>query len=230
MTASEPPDWKVYERVIASFEVDHADMDTSVTPNARLIGSLSGVERQIDVLVDTRWEEGVSRRIIFDAKLRKRKINVKDVEAFEGMMRDVCAERGVIVCSAGYSKAALARAQQNIAIRIISAEEAAELDHGAVDLCPHCADNNAQGVVFWDGQFPLPLGLGWAIIFTGKCDTCYNFAFWCWDCGDQKLVPNDIVHECGCERSWFAETTEDEILFIVRTDEGEVPLDRRPLR
>jgi hypothetical protein len=103
-------------------------MDVSVTPNAKIMGSISGVPRQIDVLIDARWEEGAERRIIFDAKLRKRKVDVKDVESFEGMMRDVRASRGVLLCSSGYTKAALARAQQSIEIRIVTTDEAAKLD------------------------------------------------------------------------------------------------------
>ena len=33
-------------------------MDVSVTPNASLVGSVSGAPRQIDVLVDARWGDG----------------------------------------------------------------------------------------------------------------------------------------------------------------------------
>lgn len=207
-------------------------MDVSVTPNASLIGAISGTKRQIDVLVDARWDNDVARRIIFDAKMRKRKLDVKDVESFEGMMRDVRASRGVLVCPNGATKAALRRAQQNIDIRVISTEESMELDHAAIDPCPHCATNrNSQsGLVFWDGQFPMPLGAAWAIIFTGKCDVCRSFAFWCWDCGEKLVVPDSETHECGCERMWFVEASGDEVLFIVRVDDGEVQLDRRPVR
>jgi DNA mismatch endonuclease (patch repair protein) len=62
----------MYERLVAAFEMDDADMGTSVTPNASLTGSISGVPRQIDVLVDTRFERDNSRRLIFDAKRRSR--------------------------------------------------------------------------------------------------------------------------------------------------------------
>jgi hypothetical protein len=229
---SEDLDWRVYERVAACFEIDAANMDVSVTPNASLVGSISGVKRQIDILVDARWEEGTSRRIIFDAKLRKRKLDVKDVESFEGMMCDVRASRGVLVCPSGATKAAIRRAEQNIDIRVISTEESMELDHAAIDQCPHCATMNPDrpGLVFWDGQFPLPLGPLWAIVFTGKCDTCRSFAFWCWDCGEKAVVPDSERHECGCERVWFVEAGEDEMLFVVRVEDGEIPLDRRSLR
>src|SRR6266704_4770432 len=96
--SNDAPAWKIYERLVASFEVEAADMDASVTPNATLLGSISGVQRQIDVLVDARWDDDLSRRIIFDAKRRSRKV-------FEGLMRDVRASRGVLVCTKGYSEA-----------------------------------------------------------------------------------------------------------------------------
>ena len=44
------PAWRVYERVAACYEVETAGMDASVTPNASLVGSISAVPRQIDVL------------------------------------------------------------------------------------------------------------------------------------------------------------------------------------
>jgi hypothetical protein len=223
-------DWRIYERVVACFEVEAAEMDVSVTPNASLVGSISGVKRQIDILVDARWGEGTERRIIFDAKLRRRKVDVKDVESFEGMMRDVRASRGVLVCYSGYTKAALKRAEENIDIRIISAEDALEHDHSAIDPCPNCeAEKRKQkGLIFWDGQMPLPFDPGWAIIFTGKCDGCRSFAFWCWDCGEKVVVPDAESYECGCGHTWFVEKDNVETVFIVRLGDGEVPLDRRP--
>ena len=207
-------------------------MDASVTPNASLMGSISGVKRQIDILVDARWDAGTERRIIFDAKLRSRKIDVKDVESFEGLMRDVRATRGVLVCSKGHSAAALKRAEQNIDIRILDADEALEIDYSLIDRCPNCRIEKraVESLVFWDGQFPLPIGHSWALVFTGKCDTCRSFAFWCWDCGEKTVVPDSQTHKCGCEREWFIEKDENEALFIVRFEDGEVPLDRRPLR
>ena len=227
---NDAPAWRVYERVAACFEMETAGIDVTVIPNASLIGAISGIKRQIDILVDARWEEGLSRRIIYDAKLRKRKLNVTDIEAFEGLMRDVGAAKGVLVCASGWSPAAEARAEELIDIRLLSIEGLDDFDHAAMEACPNCDNvDGTRGMVFWDGQFPLPL-TGWAIVFTGKCDVCRCFAFWCWDCGDKKVVPDDIVHECGCERSWFVEANAEERMFIVRVDDGEIPIDRYPLR
>ncbi|MEE4208996.1 MAG: restriction endonuclease [Parvularcula sp.] len=205
-------------------------MDATVIPNASLKGEISGVQRQIDILVDARWESGIERRIVYDAKRRKRKIDVKDVESFEGMMRDVRAARGVIVCSSGWTKAAEARADETIDIVLMTIEEAEEFDHAAVDPCPNCADQDRKttGLVFWDGQFPLPLD-AWALVFTGKCDVCRSFAFWCWNCGEKSVVPDEVLHQCFCGWTWYVEHHDDEVVFWLRVEDGNIPLDRRPL-
>jgi hypothetical protein len=133
---ADTPAWRTYERPVAAFEVDGADMETSVTPNASLIGTISGAPRQIDVLVDVRFENDSSRRIVFDAKRRTRKVDVKEVESFEGMMRDVGAYRWILVCTKGYTEAARCRADQLIDVRIMDEEEALEHDFAISDPLP----------------------------------------------------------------------------------------------
>lgn len=137
------PDWRVYERVATCFEMESAGMDVSI----------SRVKRQIDILVDARWDEGIARCIIYDAKRRRRKINVNDVESFEGMMKDVQASRGVLICSNGWTETALG---PKIDIRLMIVEEVDDIDHAATDPCPYCqsAKRKQKGIVFWDGQFP----------------------------------------------------------------------------
>jgi len=224
------PKWKIYERLVACLEVENAGIEVSVSPNARLLGSISGAERQIDVLVDARWESGTKRRIIFDAKRRGRKIHIKDVGEFLGMMADVRAERGVLVCTNGWTNAAKKRADAAIELRLMTEEQTREFDFGAIEPCPLCARRarKSKGVIFLDGQFGFRLN-GVAVVFTGKCDECRSFAFWCWECGEKKVVPDKVVHICNCQRKWFVEEREGETVFLVRMKAGEVLLDRRPL-
>lgn len=42
------------------------------------------MRRQIDVLVDARVSEDNTRRVIIDAKYRARRVDVREVETFEG--------------------------------------------------------------------------------------------------------------------------------------------------
>jgi hypothetical protein len=104
--------------------------------------------------------------------------------------------------------------------------------HAAIDPCPRCRDEKrtSEGLVFWDCQLLLRIGSAWAIVSTGKCDVCRSFTFWCRACGDKKVVPDGTSHECGCEWQWFIERTADEVSFVFKIEDGEIPLNRRPLR
>src|SRR5262245_38857764 len=107
---SQPKTWQVYERLIAKLVADQISTDLCVTPNARVKGRISGRSRQIDVLIDSRHDTDNSRRVVVDAKKRRRKIDVTHVEAFLGLMDDVCATHGYLVCPTGHTDAAERRA------------------------------------------------------------------------------------------------------------------------
>jgi hypothetical protein len=81
-----------------------------VTHNARITGK-SGAQRQIDVLVEDKVGQ-YDVRIVLDCKDYKHPIDIKDVEECAGLFDDVSAMKGVMVCPAGFTKNAKARAQQ----------------------------------------------------------------------------------------------------------------------
>ncbi len=113
-----------------------------------------------------------------------------------------------------------------IDVRIMDEDRGLELDHSATDPCPHCVDQKRkqQGLVFWNSQFPLPSG-GRSVVFTGKCD--YVGAS---HSGVGIAARKPLSRECGCERPWFLEASDDEITFVVALEDGKVPLDGRLLR
>ena len=236
-------DWRTYERIIAATEAEASGIDFSITPNARIIGKVSGKQRQVDVLIDARWGDDLSGRIIVDAKLKRRRIDIRDVESLEAMMKDCRAGHGIIVCANGYTDGALSRAQESITIKLLTAEEADDFSWAAFDPCIGTCNEPARGskgLVLWDGQHPLPLGSGWAIVFTGKCDTCHEFHIWCWDCGERFALSSEGEYECNCERTWVS-MIEEEIegalkgelsaVHLLMTDGIETfSLDRRALR
>ena len=235
--------WRIYERIVAAAEVEAGRIDLSVTPNARLVGQISGKRRQVDVLIDARWGDDLSDRIIVDAKLRSRPIDIKDVESLEGMMRDCRAHRGVIVCANGYTDGALKRAQEAITIKLLSVDEVDEFAWAGFEPCMgKCrrASDGSCGLVLWDGQHPLPIGPGWAIVFTGKCDVCHEFSVWCWDCGEKFALSSEDEYECGCERFWVSAIEEETdgaeqghqiaVHLLVISGEETLALDRRALR
>jgi len=104
-------DWQGYEREVAEqFRINYPTAE--ITPNAKLVGKFSRVERQIDLLIEERASD-FAFRILIDAKYRGRKIDVGDVEAFIGLTRDVEAHTGMMVALEGYTPAAVSRAHND---------------------------------------------------------------------------------------------------------------------
>jgi hypothetical protein len=104
-------DWKQYEKEIAD-QFQEYYPSARITPNAKIIGKFSKIERQIDLLIEEQASD-FSFRIVVDAKYRGRKIDVGDVEAFLGFTRDVEAHTGVMVALEGYTPAAVNRAHHD---------------------------------------------------------------------------------------------------------------------
>lgn len=247
-SSNRPPDWRLYERFIASFESEGASDSLTVIPNAKLIGCISGIERQVDVLVDARVEEDVSRRVIMDAKYRRRKIDVKDVEEFEGMMRDCRAQRGIIICSSGFTDGALRRAQDSITIRLLPLQDLDSLDLTQWEPClGSCSESRSRrkspGWVLYDQPFGLAIGeSALSVMVVGKCDGCSNFHIWCWTCGARFALSDEDEHHCGCDWFWVT-AAEDEgldrfgnelesvlLLLTIPAALQVLVVDRRPLR
>src|ERR1700761_8154632 len=102
-------DYKKLEKLDAKIQQDLAPR-SQVTHNVRMTGK-SGAQRQIVVLVEDQVGQ-YDVRIVLDCKDYKPPVDIKDVEECTGLFEDVSAMRGVIVCPAGFTKNAKARAQQ----------------------------------------------------------------------------------------------------------------------
>jgi hypothetical protein len=189
----------------------------SVTPNARLLGRISKRSRQIDVLIDLRHERDDSGRLIVDAKKRTRKVDVKDVEAFRGLMDDVGATHGYLVCPNGFTKAAVRRAQTAVSVRLVPLDQLEDFDPATWPKCEAAACG--RGRVFWDGypEIGIPVApmtgeihgqvrtMGF-VHHVGKCDRCGTFHVKCLACHDVFDVPDDDNgpdRRCSCEPPWF---------------------------
>lgn len=102
------PDWRNYElELFEHFKLEHPN--SSVKHDVRLDGYKSGVSRQIDILVEEKLGDRIVRTAI-EAKHYSRRIDVKQVESVIGMLEDIQVDRGILITSQGYSKAALRRA------------------------------------------------------------------------------------------------------------------------
>ncbi len=212
------PEWEAYERLVARLMADQLPTEYCVTPNARVVGRITGRKRQLDVLIDLRHDSDNSRRLVVDAKRRNRKIDVTDVEAFRGLMDDVGATHGYLVCPHGHTKAAERRAQSAVSIRLVPLDRLDDFDPSTWPQClnPRCKG----GRVFWDGYPELRMELrqvttmaGGAVRhmpfvhYVGKCDRCGRFHVKCLTCCDLLSIPEDDVndsgHQCACRPPWF---------------------------
>ncbi len=209
------PEWEAYERLVARLMADQLSTAYSVTPNARIAGRISRRKRQIDVLIDLRHDTDNSRRIVVDAKRRRRRVNVVDVEAFRGLIEDVGATHGYLVCPHGNTKAAEHRAQTAVSIRLLPLDR---LDGFGPSEWPRClAPGCKNGRIFWDGypelQVSAQTGDGGQTVsqpfvhYVGKCDRCGRFHVKCLACGDILSVPecepDDCGQRCACGPPWF---------------------------
>lgn len=117
-------EWREYEKIITK-ELQLRYPENQITWNVHLLGNLSGVKRQIDVMIEA--EIGGNKFLtVVDAKMYNKPIDVKDVEEFLGFVKDVGAHRGLMVTTIGYSAAALERAHRDLAdieLDVMSLEE-----------------------------------------------------------------------------------------------------------
>jgi len=222
MNAKQQHSWELYERMIARLIADQTPANLCVTPNAQIIGRISKIPRQIDVLIESRHDTDNSVRIIVDAKKRNRKIDITHVESLLGVMADVGASHGYLVCPSGYTEAAEMRAQKNVKIRLVPLHH---LDDFDPSTWPMCKQKGCSGRIFWNYSPSFSKRLAHPeetsvestqIIFhVGKCDKCGYFHVHCKTCDDLFVVPHDTDdhgHTCSCRLPcfWLASIEEDD--------------------
>jgi Restriction endonuclease len=106
-------------RIVSALEAENIGMDMTITANTHVIGRISRVPRQIDALIESRWESGRTRRILVDAKHRRRKLDVNDIGAFLAMLEDCDAELGILYSPKGWSAGA-ERLARDLVVQLIS--------------------------------------------------------------------------------------------------------------
>lgn len=118
-------DWKEYEQEIeAYFRAEYPS--ASIRANAKIEGKFSGVPRQIDLLIEEIACD-MTIRIVVDAKWRNHKLDVKEVEEFLGLAKDVSAHKAIMIAPEGYTDAAISRAQRDDADLLLDVLNVKEL-------------------------------------------------------------------------------------------------------
>ncbi|MBI4296494.1 MAG: restriction endonuclease, partial [Chloroflexi bacterium] len=98
------PKWRRFEQVAA--EIQHAlAPNAEVTLNDHILGKDSGVGRQIDITV--RQKIGQYEILVaIDCKDYKTPVDIKDVDSFAGMIRDIQAHKGAMIAANGFTNGA----------------------------------------------------------------------------------------------------------------------------
>jgi len=106
------PKWKRFERQIHQIHTQLAPQGAIVTLDDRMVGSESKVERQLDVTIRVSVAQ-YKLLVIIECKDEARPIDVGTMGEFASLLRDVKANKGVMISSSGYTPAAIemARAQ-----------------------------------------------------------------------------------------------------------------------
>lgn len=103
--------WKEYEDIVFE-ECKNCIPCDNIQKNVHQKGQYSKRSRQIDIFIE-QTIKGRTVKTVIDCKYYNRKVNVKKVESFIGMIDDLNVDRGIIISDMGYTKAALDRAYYN---------------------------------------------------------------------------------------------------------------------
>lgn len=117
MTSAEALD-SDYENGVADVLAYLAGDSANVERNVFLPGRLSGVNRQIDVLVRGQIYDRVEATLVVDAKRWKAPLDVADVGCFIDLVRDVESDFGLLVTNAGASPGAVTRAHREGTVQV----------------------------------------------------------------------------------------------------------------
>lgn len=205
--------WQEYQEAVGLIYKNMDEMGI-VKQNIFLPDKITGQKRQVDTWVEINFH-GHQVNILVDAKFRKSKIDVKDVEEVEALGASVNANKIVIVTNKGWTKPAFLKAEfSNNDLRILTVEEALDLlVPNKWFMCYHCEEEcvvmDNDGVLYRENT---GLFFDW---YAGKCRECGDTYFHCPECGSRKILENGDKYKCFCKHIW---KKEDEKLLIKFND------------
>jgi hypothetical protein len=201
--------WQMYEAQITERLRRKAEPEADVRANQNVPGKLSGIDRQVDVLVTGLFGGLVRARMAVDCKCWSTHVDVADVEQFIGLVEDIGVEMGLLITTSGYSDAAIQRAKsaRGVFVEVVPFEELDEWEP-PFEICRECGlaaieDEKMPGGV-WFERADDPRAKG-----VGECDRCFTVYAWCECSAITSLWTENEWIECeGCDLKWLLEPDE----------------------
>lgn len=207
-------DWKEYEKQIHN-KLSSKFNDCQIEFDKKIKGRYSQVDRQIDISI----KKNVTFRTVFgavDCKCYSKKVDVKDVDTFIGLLDDVKAEFGIIITTLGFTAAAKNRADASkIELVIIEYEN---IDMFKVDWlfsslhvegnleieCEKCENLNIfdQSEIIFEVQNSQERSMGSETLhsfssefYCAKCDNIISFTLDAWEypMGSVNFIDSDVT-------------------------------------
>lgn len=227
-----------YERCVAAWAIEQFDfIDITVTANAKIRGVISNRIRQVDVLLQDRFKENPESRVIVEAKLHGRPVDIEVIEATEAKLRDVNAAHAIIVSSGGFTGSAIRRSEDFIELTLLEHDQLVDEYSDAYGNC--LADGDCGQELLWSVDKVDGAGPGWLMYKYGKCVRCHTFHVLCQDCGSEFPIPDGHTVACGCDdREWGAipesdasghTGTPESTWLMLKLDDKFYALQRKPI-
>lgn len=93
--------WLNYEELVAKIYYK-LDREAIVTHNDKIRGRVSNRDRQIDVSIKKKLPGSHDILVVISCKCYKRKPNIGMIDEFYGLLQDVMASKGILICKAGF--------------------------------------------------------------------------------------------------------------------------------
>lgn len=207
----EPKEWELYEDHI--FDKLRSEYPGhSIEKDVQVLGQLSKIERQIDIVVKDRIV-GEKVTAVVDCKHFSNNIDVGVIDKFVGLVNDVQAELGILITNKGYSEAAWNRAMNDRGIRIMIVEFSRLAQYRFSETCHICPEvhENIPGSLWVDAFFDSE---GWtdnpdsADVALMHCDVCASHHLKCSFCGTVTAVyemeyDSEVECEGGCGHKYI---------------------------
>lgn len=106
-------EWLEYEKLVEKlYKILNANSDTVVTHNDFIVGKDSGRKRQLDVTLKYNLPGLHLIIIVVSCKNYKKKPTIKLIDEFSGLLEDVKANKGVLICKSGFGSSILEYAKK----------------------------------------------------------------------------------------------------------------------